>query len=531
MLEETTNLNQVSESDTDKPKSAKLTYLTNPIAFETEVTDLFRAGYNPEQIYLKLHNGHYGLSKDVFDLSKKENPAYIQRTISYLKRYLMENCQSWPQICKIYSMKPLSAPDSEFAPKITLLRFIGDSKHVYFFDRNTQTYESSPMDYNVIKDVVKHNLFKNKVSFDYLKGFNPTHNGRFYIKNGKSFFNSYNPPSWKADLFYGKVGSLPDSKIPEIYVEFLTHFFVDFNSDSCQFFLDWLAISLQARNRTFLCLVSQQGTGKGTLAKIVQALHSDQNSVIVRADSAGERFNGLLENKTFACFNEIQAYGVREMNNLKEFIDDEIRIERKGVDAVVTDSYINCLFNTNNYNALKIEDSDRRWSVLETTEINLSTVWPEGSSKFSELLEPENIQQFAQHLFNRKYNPVNVNKPFKSLKAEEMNALTLTDWEQFLENDFYCKYPGEVLKTSDLLKFLKSLHFRVNTSDLNEFLKMRSKNLKHRYAKPSGLVTLIPLLDKSGGISTETPFLQPPKDFDFKVADRAHLVVVGKKGV
>lgn len=530
MLEESTiNLNQVSEPD--KPKSAKLNYLTNPIAFETEVTDLFRAGYNPEQIYLKLHNGHYGLSKDVFDLSKKEDPNYIKRTISYLKRYLMENCQSWPQICKIYSMKPLSAPDSEVAPKITLLRFIGDSKHVYFFDRNTQTYESNPMDYNVIKDVVKHNLFKNKVSFDYLKGFNPTHNGRFYAKNGKSFFNSYNPPFWKSDLFYGKTINIPSKEIPAIYIEFLTHFFVDFNSESCQFFLDWLAISLQARNRTFLCLVSKQGTGKSIMASIIQALHSPENSIVLRAENATERFNSAMENKTFVCFNEIQAYGDREMNNLKDFIDDEIRIERKGVDAIVTESYLNCLFNTNNFSALKIEDSDRRWSVLETTEINLSSIWPENCGKFEQLLDPDNISDFAANLFNRKYNPVNVNKPFKGLKAEEMNALTLTDWEQFLENDFYCKFPGEVLKTSDLLKYLKALHFRVSTNDLNEYLKMRSKNLKHKYAKPSGLVTLIPLVDKSGVISTETPFLQPPKNYDYKVADRAHLVVVGKKGV
>lgn len=499
-------------------KEKKPISLKDPIQFEMEVIKFFKTGYTPELIFKKLHNAHYKLPEN-FNIDMANDPEYQKMVIKYLREYIMQKCMPWPLICRIYSMPMLDAPEDATAPNIVMFRFAGDSKYVTFFDYTSQQVVGEPAFYEVIKAESVTKRFRNRFNYDYSAGYNPTINGRFYQISGTRYFNAYNPPDWKSDLFYGKQANVPKADIPEIYRELFGHFFMGFDTPSCQFFLDWLAISLQIRCRTFLLLVSSQGTGKGTLGKIAAALHGETNAEVVGAKSANDRFNSIIENKTLMFFNEIHAYDAAAVNDLKEFIDDRIKTERKGVDAVVKTNWMNCIFSTNNFGALKIEKNDRRWSILETVETSLNELWPQGSSKFEEVLEPKNIEALAQNLFNRAYDPVNVNKPFKSEKAAMINDFTLSDWQQYLENDFYVEHKGACIKVSDLLNYLKSKGFKLRTENLNDYVKSHAKNVYHKYIDPRTCVNLV-LHEHTGRLE------KPAPGYDFKIADRGNVIFV-----
>lgn len=291
--------------------------------------------------------------------------------------------------------------------------------------------------------------------------YNPRKSNKLYEEDGNTYFNSYQPPFWKRDLHF-KQTPVQRSEMPELYTRFFNHLCGE-NSDSLNFLLDWIAISLQSRNRTFLCTIGEQGIGKGVLSKIISALHGSSNSTNVSFSTITKQFNGLFYGKTFIYLDEVNKVTSEQADKLKKQNDDQIEIERKNVESEVFENYSNICISSNHLNSIHIEPGDRRYSILSLTNKRLETIFTKDEME-SMYDNKELLSQLAGALFYRKYDKKNESYAFKSSRALEIMNATAQDWEKWFIDEFCKDYEGEVIKAKDTIEYARDNFRKANIS-------------------------------------------------------------------
>jgi hypothetical protein len=178
-------------------------------------------------------------------------------------------------------------------------------------------------------------------------------------RNGKfNYFNVYEKPFWAAqDQNIG----MPE--IPVVYKEFFTHL-TDNDTASYEYLLDWLANSLQSRNRTILVAIGEQGIGKGVLGDIMRELHGEKNYAKTNDGVFKERFNGPLLFKTLVHIDEIKI-GNNDVayNRLKDVVNDTIQIEEKCKNQITVNNHASFYICSNNLDAIPIEEISKSKGV------------------------------------------------------------------------------------------------------------------------------------------------------------------------
>lgn len=251
-------------------------------------------------------------------------------------------------------------------------------------------------------------------------------------------FNNYQPPFWKEDLILNKVTDVPVVDAPpQIYIDFLNHL-TDNDELSVQFTLDWLAISLRERNRTYLCTIGDQGIGKGVLGAIMKELHGRDNYVQLEFNRAMDaRFNAAMGEKTLIYLDEVNKVTSAQNDKLKMQSNDEIEIEYKGVDSETQENWANVYISSNHINSLRLEPGDRRHSIINMVKgVRIDHIWSQ--EQINALVDKDNIEQFARYLWHRKFNRANIATAFKSKVALEIQESTTADWEKWFLDE-YCK--------------------------------------------------------------------------------------------
>ena len=218
-------------------------------------------------------------------------------------------------------------------------------------------------------------------------------------------FNCYAPPTSLHENFYSKSALPLVQNPPSIYLEFLTHFTAQ-DQRSVSFILDWIANSLTGRNLTYLTTCGDMGIGKGILGDILKALHGSSNYLLANDSILKTGFNIAAKNKTCIYLDEISIKTSEELDRLKAFVNNEMLYTAKGKDSVNEENYANLYISTNRPEEIKLEAGDRRFSVVELTEEKLVghaiLKGAEIKDYRAQLLDPENIAQFAYYLKGRK---------------------------------------------------------------------------------------------------------------------------------
>jgi hypothetical protein len=260
-------------------------------------------------------------------------------------------------------------------------------------------------------------------------------------------YNCYVPPSWRRAYTLG--GQPIDSvkELPGIYEKFFRHL-VDGHSESFEYLLDWLALSLQGRNLTFLAAIGEQGAGKGTLGEIMQGLHGARNFVKVRDGIFKDRFNGPLKNKTLVYVDEIDLKTKEAHDRIKDMVNEEIEIEEKGKDHKTYHNWASFYLSSNSLDAIKIEPGDRRFSIIQLTDKKL--IHTDLIEIRDALVSEENINLLAQYLFHRKVDKRAMYTPFHSERYEEVREAGLKDWEIFVIEEWCASHVGKELPLSEL---------------------------------------------------------------------------------
>lgn len=141
-------------------------------------------------------------------------------------------------------------------------------------------------------------------------------------------------------------------------------------------FLNWLAFAFQRREKTMVAWVLSgiEGTGKGVLYhNILVPLFGQKYCVKKQTGGLEDRFNADLGQCLIYNFNESKLETGTNAHRLYEKLKDMITDTAQEIRAMRTNSiqatnYTNFLITSNNYDAMQISSTDRRFNVAPRQE-------------------------------------------------------------------------------------------------------------------------------------------------------------------
>lgn len=136
-------------------------------------------------------------------------------------------------------------------------------------------------------------------------------------------------------------------------------------------FLNYTFTKIGKTNLMPIFVSEQPGAGKGVLMKeLYSYVFGDEYYTSINNKTLTGGFNGIMENKLFAVYDEGQIEEkefTKVGGALKSLVTEEkMIIEKKGVDQVVMDSLFNMIINTNRKRCIPLDTNDRRAWVFIT---------------------------------------------------------------------------------------------------------------------------------------------------------------------
>ncbi len=223
---------------------------------------------------------------------------------------------------------------------------------------------------------------------------------------GKTYLNTYEPT---------RLTPRPGNCQP--ILDLVLHL-TDNDPDARDYVLGWLAAPLQSlhfsgrpmKMETALVFQGEQGSGKGTLSKVIELIYGSSNFLEMGQDALDSRFNDELAGRLFVICNEVMSGTNRSgetANKLKPWVTDaEIKVERKFEERRKVANNFNIIFTSNDEKPVIIEQSDRRYSVFHGRRINpemTAPIWEDihgdkamVAAFFDYLLNYQNLTRRAQ---------------------------------------------------------------------------------------------------------------------------------------
>lgn len=205
------------------------------------------------------------------------------------------------------------------------------------------------------------------------------------------------------------VERMPDCEYCDFSV-ILQHIMILCNHDgpTYEFMMDWIANMFQypSQQSPMPVIYSESGgTGKSSLIRILSAMVGDDKSLPVsdvKRDLFGS-FNGHLQNIFLLNIDEPNPKDAHQYHEqLKTLIDGSIlKIDNKGMTSFSMPNTLHIIGTTNNVNAFKIKDEDRRIFQFETSEELIGQ--DDYLAEFNEIPKNEAmLKSFHKYLMERK---------------------------------------------------------------------------------------------------------------------------------
>jgi hypothetical protein len=270
-------------------------------------------------------------------------------------------------------------------------------------------------------------------------GYHPYNQAKFgkrkIFSGHENIFNTYQPPVWRYPEFFNITREKPtNDKIPKIVEEHLHHLF-DGDAPTIQYCLDWMANSLKRRNPTALGLVgTTEGSGKTQLLTLLFLVHGfkEENAYRVKADQLNKEFNAFLKNRTFILCDEIKAGDEAAANRLKEWVGNSYGVyEGKGENSTQGEIFYSLAFTSNLLNAIKVDDGDRRFSLLDVTETSIKDR-PDTPARMDLLVSDDVVAAFGEYLYFHHVIQNNMNVPWVGKIKQRMISANMAGWQHLL---------------------------------------------------------------------------------------------------
>lgn len=217
--------------------------------------------------------------------------------------------------------------------------------------------------------------------------FNPNAHGG--IDSEQKYFNLFTPTPQMLNfdineeykgMEYGFAAPVLESICPSI-TKLIMHVLGN-GQREFEHFINWLAEVFTAREKTSVAWMMQgiEGTGKGILFnRVITPLFSEQYATMKRMSDLEDNFDGWREQNLITAIDEFKLSDSKSMskayNQIKNLISEPtgtVRYMRTNPKQVKL--YANYLFFTNNEDAMRLADKDRRFCVGIRQEYKLGSV-------------------------------------------------------------------------------------------------------------------------------------------------------------
>ena len=154
--------------------------------------------------------------------------------------------------------------------------------------------------------------------------------------------------------------------------ELLDFIFKDEGAEARAWFEKWCAYPLQNPGTKMFSAVAlwgvQQGTGKTLVGHTLMRIHG-VNAIEINDEQLQGSFNDWAVDRTLVVGDEITGGDKRGFADRRKgmITRKQLTVNAKYVPAYVTDDRVNYLFTSNHPDAFFIEDSDRRYFIVEVT--------------------------------------------------------------------------------------------------------------------------------------------------------------------
>jgi len=402
--------------------------------------------------------------------------------------------------------------------KIFFKSYLHGGKHVLVNQKENKIYEVSAeiMKQNLLQDILPiynndeekalSNLenewkkVKYKIESAFIE-FNPNKPEGLYKENDFYYYNFFKNTDVRKKMLeiyveHKKKGNLKNDVLSIVekfpFVNLLFDSLTNFNKEYKKYFLNWLAYVFITHKKTMNTIIFKgiEGTGKGLLfEKIIQKVFPINQTTVISNDELNNSFNEFLENKSFIIANEVQDYTNKKSvyEKLKQWITDEmVNLNAKHTRMRNATNFVNFLIFSNNDYPVPITITDRRYSVINTSDEKLEIL----SEKYLNL----NIIEYVERLKNEvelflyelaKYNfneleakKILINKERENIifNTEEKTKILKRKLKEldvnFLQNEFITEYLFDVdnEKYFEITQELKLGNINNNIEETHKFI-------------------------------------------------------------
>ncbi len=190
-------------------------------------------------------------------------------------------------------------------------------------------------------------------------------------------FNPISTPPGSLNLFRGLLAK-PVEQVDMTKIQFLLNHirivWAKQDNNLYSYILQWLGNILRGnKNGSAIVLYSSlEGAGKNIVTDFLRDfVIGSSYAADGQIEDVTGKFNSPYANKILTIVNEVPAdgdksHGYSVAERMKNLVTNQkFRWEKKGVDPIIVDDYNNFIFNTNYAAAIKISDSNRRFTMCE----------------------------------------------------------------------------------------------------------------------------------------------------------------------
>ncbi|MGA1861866.1 DUF5906 domain-containing protein [Deferribacter thermophilus] len=319
-----------------------------------------------------------------------------------------------------------------------------ESKNKEYFNREAtkRLFKSyfSLTDKDTVKILIEEMIPSVKTVFD-------PHMPAEFIKDGVKYVNLFQKNKYmllntkKYDLNVNYI----KSNFPHISTLLKNLFVYD---DRIEYAINWISYIINTLNKTRNVILTKgiQGTGKGVFHNIVLKPLFNNYTIEASNTELQSSFNSYIENKLLVIFNEVKGNFNENsiiFEKLKQYIaDDEIIINEKNIKPYAVKNYANIIMFSNMENPVRIEFSDRRYTIFETASMKLVDVVEQKHNititEFIEKLKKER-EAFYNYIANLKYDEQKAITIYNTEERENIIFNTNNTVKLALNYIKYCK--------------------------------------------------------------------------------------------
>jgi len=285
--------------------------------------------------------------------------------------------------------------DSETKQKPIALRdFYTDTYFNGIFDESKQQfsddYPLTPTSKNSINDFMKSH---SRPNMDYIPDakvvFDPSNDKGIQLDEVPYYVNLFRRTEYMLqantnvkELEYGT--AIEVQKIAPNFYKLLMHALGN-GKPEFEHFVNWLAYIYQNKKKAMTAWIFTgiPGTGKGLFVhKVLKPLFGEQQTPMRALENIEEQFNLYMRTALFLVVDEFRMADSGSVGRMADKLKHQITEPNLTIRAMRTNqielpSFTNFLFLTNRADAVKIEESDRRYNVAPRQEQKIEEVYPE----------------------------------------------------------------------------------------------------------------------------------------------------------